>query len=111
MMLSHGGHRPLTQQKVGLAATPDGKLVSLQHDYLNHTSILDNYEENCGEATPYLYSVPNLRVTSGLARRNVGTPTSMRGTGAVPGLYATESALDELAVKLKMDPVKLRMLN
>jgi xanthine dehydrogenase YagR molybdenum-binding subunit len=111
MMFSNVGHRPLTRQRVRLAATPDGKLVSLQHDYVNHTSILDNYEENCGEATPYLYSVPNLRVTSGLARRNVGTPTAMRGPGAVPGLFATESAMDELAIKLNMDPVEFRLLN
>ena len=111
MMFSNVGHRPLTQQRVRLAATPDGKLVSLQHDYVNHTSILDNYEENCGEATPYLYSVPNLRVRSGLARRNVGTPTAMRGPGAVPGLFATESAMDELAIKLNMDPVEFRLVN
>jgi len=108
MMFSNVGHRPLTQQRVRLAATPDGKLVSFQHDYVNHTSILHNYEENCGEATPYLYSVPNLRVSSGLARRNVGTPTAMRGPGAVPGLFATESAMDELAIKLNMDPVEFR---
>jgi len=111
MMFSNVGHRPLTQQRVRLAATPEGKLVSFQHDYVNHTSILDNYEENCGEATPYLYSVPNLRVSSGLARRNVGTPTAMRGPGAVPGLFATESAMDELAIKLNMDPVEFRLLN
>ena len=111
MMFSNVGHRPLTQQKVGLAATPEGKLVSLQHDYVNHTSILDNHKENCGEATPYLYSVPNLRVASGLARRNVGTPTAMRGPGAVPGLFATESAMDELAIKLNLDPVEFRLRN
>src|SRR3984957_7959769 len=111
MMFSNVGHRPQTQQRVRLAATSDGKLVSLQHDYVNHTSILDNYEENCAEATPYLYSVPNLRVASGLARRNVGTPTSMRGPGAVPGLFATESAMDELAIKLNIDPVEFRLLN
>jgi xanthine dehydrogenase YagR molybdenum-binding subunit len=111
MMFSNVGHRPLTQQRVRLAATSDGKLVSLQHDYVNHTSILDNYEENCGEATPYLYSVPNLRVSSGLARRNIGTPTFMRGPGAVPGLFATESAMDELAIKLTMDPLEFRLLN
>ena len=52
-----------------------------------------------------MYSVPNLRVTSGLAKRNIGTPTSMRGPGAVPGLFALESAMDELAIKLGMDPV------
>jgi xanthine dehydrogenase YagR molybdenum-binding subunit len=111
MMFKTVGHRPLTQQRVRLSATPDGKLTSLQHDYLTHTSIEDDYTENCGEATAYQYSVPNLRVTSALCRRNVGTPTSMRGPGAVPGLYATESAMDELAIKLKIDPVKLRLIN
>jgi len=105
------GHRPRTQQRVRLSAQPDGKLTSLQHDYLSHVSLLDDYKENCGECTSYLYSTPNLKVTSALSRRNVGTPTSMRGPGAVPGLFATESAMDELSIKLKMDPVKLRIIN
>jgi xanthine dehydrogenase YagR molybdenum-binding subunit len=111
MMFQSVGHRPRTQQRVRLGATPDGKLVSLMHDSLNHTSILDDYSEGCSEATAYSYSTPNLRATSGLVRRNVGTPTSMRGPGAVPGLFALESAIDELAIKLNMDPVKLRLLN
>jgi xanthine dehydrogenase YagR molybdenum-binding subunit len=111
MMFQSVGHRPRTQQRVRLGATPDGKLVSMMHDSLNHTSILDDYSEGCSEATAYSYSTPNLRATSGIVRRNVGTPTSMRGPGAVPGLFALESAMDELAVKLKMDPVKLRLLN
>jgi len=111
MMFQSVGHRPRTQQRVRLGATADGKLVSLMHDSLNHTSILDDYSEGCSEATAYSYSTPNLRATSGLVRRNVGTPTSMRGPGAVPGLFALESAMDELAIKLNMDPVKLRLLN
>jgi xanthine dehydrogenase YagR molybdenum-binding subunit len=111
MTFSSAGHRPRTQQRVRLGATPDGKLVSLAHDYLNHTSIQDDYVENCGEATGYLYRVPNLRISSGLVRRNVGTPTSMRGPGAIPGLFAIESAMDELAIKLNMDPVELRLRN
>ena len=111
MMFQTVGHRPRTQQRVRLGATTDGKLVSLQHDYVNHHAILDNYHEDCGEATPFQYSVPNLRVKFGRARRNVGSPTAMRGPGAVPGLYATESALNELADQLKIDPVRLRVLN
>src|SRR5688572_1096958 len=111
MMFQTVGHRPRTQQRVRLGATPDGKLVSLQHDYVFHQAILDDYHEDCGESTSFLYSVPNLRVAFGRARRNVGSPTSMRGPGAVPGLYATESALNELAWQLKLDPVKLRVLN
>ena len=111
MMFQSVGHRPRTQQRVRLGASPDGKLVSLQHDYVNHHAILDNYLEDCGEATPFHYSVPNLRVKFGRARRNVGSPTPMRGPGAVPGLYATESAMNELAEQLKIDPVRLRVLN
>jgi len=109
MMFSNSGHRPRTQQHMRLGATADGKLVSLQQDYRNHTSIGDDFRENCGEATPFLYSTANLKVTSALVRRNVGTPTPMRGPGAVPGLFALESAMDELAIKLKKDPVELRL--
>ena len=111
MMFQTVGHRPNTQQRIRIGAESDGKLVSLMHDSLNHTSILDDYSEGCSEATGYSYSTPNLRATSGLVRRNVGTPTSMRGPGAVPGLFALESAMDELAIKLNMDPIKLRLLN
>jgi xanthine dehydrogenase YagR molybdenum-binding subunit len=111
MMFQTVGHRPRTQQRVRLGATPDGKLVSLQHDYVNHTAILDDYHEDCGEATAFLYSVLNLRVTAGRAKRNVGSPTAMRGPGAVPGLYAVESAMNELADQLKIDPMQLRILN
>src|SRR6185503_4546784 len=91
--------------------TPEGKLLSLHHDYLYTRSILDAHHEDCGEATPFQYSVPNLRVTFGRAKRHVGGGADMRGPGRVPGLYATESALNELARQLNMDPVKLRILN
>src|SRR5882724_10993246 len=111
MMFQAVGHRPRTQQRVRLGAAPDGKLVSLQHDYVLHQAILDDYHEDCGEATAFHYSVPNLRVEFGRARRNVGSPTSMRGPGAVPGLYATESAMNELADQLKIDPVQFRIIN
>ena len=111
MMFQAVGHRPRTVQRVRVGAMRDGKLVSLQHDIVNHTAILDDYKENCGEATPFQYSVPNVKVTSGLTRRHVGSPTSMRGPGAVPGLYATESAMNELAAELGIDPVALRIKN
>ena len=111
MTFQSAGHRARTQQRVRLGATPEGKLVSLQQDYVYERSILDSYHEDCGEATAFHYSVPNLWVKFGRAKRNIGTPSDMRGPGAVPGLYATESAMNELADALKMDPVKLRMLN
>lgn len=111
MMFESVGHRPAIDQRIQLAADANGKLTAIQQDYANHTSIEDEYDEGCGEATGLLYSCPNVLVTSSMVRRNVGTPTSMRGPGAVPGLFALESALDELAVKLTMDPLKLRQVN
>src|SRR5256714_1882645 len=111
MTFQSAGHRARTQQRMRLGATPEGKLVSLQQDYVYERSMLDGYHEDCGEATAFHYSVPNLRVKFGRAKRNIGTPSDMRGPGAVPGLYATESAMNELADALKMDPVKLRVLN
>jgi xanthine dehydrogenase YagR molybdenum-binding subunit len=111
MMFQSVGHRARTQQRVRLGATRDGKLISLQHDYVYQRSMLDNHHEDCGEATPFQYSVPNLRVTFGRAKQNVGATTDMRGPGRVPGLFATESAMNELADQLKIDPVRLRMMN
>jgi len=111
MMFQSVGHRPRAQQRVRLGATPEGKLVSIQHDYVYERSMLDAHHEDCGEATPFQYSVPNLRVTFGRSKRNIGAGADMRGPGRVPGLYATESAMNELAEQLKIDPVKIRILN
>src|SRR5262244_2036565 len=111
MMFQTVGHRARTQQRVRLGATREGKLVSLQHDYVYHLSMIDHYHEDCGEATPFHYSVPNLRVSFGRARRNIGATADMRGPGAVPGLYASESAMNEMAERLKIDPVRFRILN
>jgi xanthine dehydrogenase YagR molybdenum-binding subunit len=111
MMFQTVGHRPHTQQRVRLGATADGKLVSLQHDYLYTASMLDGHHEDCGECTAFMYSVPNLRVAFGRARRHIGAGADMRGPGAVPGLYAIESAMNEMADQLKIDPVQFRILN
>ena len=111
MMFHAVGHRPRTQQRVRLGATKEGKLLSLQQDYIYTRSMLDAHHEGCGEGTPFAYSVPNLRVTFGRTKRNIGGGADMRGPGRVPGLYAIESAMNELAHDLKMDPVQLRILN
>ena len=111
MMFQTTGNRARTQQRVRLGATTEGKLVSLQHDYVYQRSMLDAHHEDCGEATAFQYSVQNLRVRFGRARRHVGSATDMRGPGAVPGLYAIESAMNELAAQLRIDPMRLRIMN
>jgi xanthine dehydrogenase YagR molybdenum-binding subunit len=111
LMFTTVGHRPFTRQRVRIGATQDGRLVSLQHDVLTPSSIVDDYAENCTEPTPLLYSCPNVIAEQHLVHLNIGTPTPMRGPGTTPGLFAIESAMDELAIKLNLDPLELRLHN
>ena len=111
MMFTTVGHRPATKQAIKLAATKDGQLVAIQHDTVCYTSFTDLYLEDCGTTTKALYTTKNLHVAHAVARVNRGTPTAMRAPGSAPGLYALESAMDELAIKLNMDPVPLRLKN
>jgi xanthine dehydrogenase YagR molybdenum-binding subunit len=110
-MFTTTGHRPETQQHIKLATDARGKLVSVQHDSINSTSFTDTYVENCGGMTQGGYSCANMRVTHKTAEVNHGTPTSMRAPGAAPGLFALESAIDEMAMAAGMDPLAFRRLN
>lgn len=111
MMFTTVGHRPFTRQHIRLGANTNGKLAAFHHEVLQPTSMVDNYVENCVEATAMLYSCPNVRATQYLIQKNIGTPTPMRGPGRTPSLFAIESSLDELAVKLNLDPIEVRLRN
>ena len=111
LMFTTVGHRPLTQHHMRIGATQDGKLLSIQHDVVQPTSMVDTYTENCTGVTTMLYSCENLSANQVLVEHNIGTPTPMRGPGIVPGLFPLESAMDELAVKLNLDPLELRLKN
>ncbi|CAG8871041.1 Aldehyde oxidoreductase molybdenum-binding subunit PaoC [Pseudomonas fluorescens] len=110
-MFTTVGHRPETRQRMRLAADSNGKLVSLRHESLNTTGFGDRYVENCGGMSASLYSCANVEITHGIVQVNRGAPTSMRAPGAAPGLFALESAIDELAEKCQMDPLAFRQLN
>lgn len=110
-MFTCNGHRSRTIQKIALGATKDGKLTAVQHNTIGETSFVDEFVETAGIATQLLYSTPNLEVTHKLVRLNKGTPTPTRAPGEAPGTYALEAAMDELAYKLNIDPVQLRLIN
>ncbi|MGH9404218.1 MAG: xanthine dehydrogenase family protein molybdopterin-binding subunit [Terriglobia bacterium] len=110
-MFSACGHRSETRQRIRLGATADGKLTAILHDSLVQTSTVDEFIEACGTPTQILYHCPNVAVAHHAVRVNIATPTPMRAPGETPGTFALESALDELACKLKIDPVELRLLN
>src|SRR5258705_3564734 len=85
MMFQTVGHRARTQQRVRLGATAEGKLLSLKHDYGYHPSMVDAHHGDCGEATSFQDSVPNLRGTLGGAKLHVGSACDMRGPRRAPG--------------------------
>ena len=110
-MFTSNGYRPRTIQKVTLGAARDGRLTAIHHASLSQTSPVDEFCEPAALTTRMLYACPAVEVSHTLVRLNRSTPTFMRAPGESPGLFALESAMDELAYALNMDPVELRVRN
>ncbi|HEX5819568.1 MAG TPA: xanthine dehydrogenase family protein molybdopterin-binding subunit, partial [Gemmatimonadales bacterium] len=100
-----------TIQRVALGASRDGRLAAIVHDGHQETSTYEEFSEALLDTSRFLYSCPNVSTRHRLARLNVHTPTYMRAPGEVSGNFALESAMDELAVALGVDPVELRVRN
>jgi xanthine dehydrogenase YagR molybdenum-binding subunit len=110
------GNRPSSIQKIKFAAATDGKLIAA--DVENHGSPgIGGGGQTAGGggganiATPYLYKFPNHRSTQYGVALNTGASSAFRAPGHPPASFGTESMMDELAVKLGMDPVEFRLLN
>jgi xanthine dehydrogenase YagR molybdenum-binding subunit len=105
------GPRPAVRQKIALGASADGKLQALVHENINETSIEDVYTESGAGTAKVMYEVPNLSTADQLVRVNSFTPSWKRAPGEAIGAFALESAMDELAYALKLDPLELRLRN
>ncbi|MFK3738330.1 xanthine dehydrogenase family protein molybdopterin-binding subunit [Massilia sp. TN1-12] len=105
------GHRPETWHKVKLAASQDGKLQAIWHEALQETSRLEDYVEVVVNWSGQMYACENIHLGYKLIAQDRATPIDMRAPGAVHGVHAMEVAMDELAYKLKMDPLELRLKN
>lgn len=112
-MFTNVGHRAETEQQIILGAKRDGRLTAIAHKGISHTC-----EEAVGEfveaftiATHMLYATENLQTSQRVVKVNKGQPTFMRAPGEAPGTFALESAMDELAYKLNLDPIELRLRN
>jgi xanthine dehydrogenase YagR molybdenum-binding subunit len=104
-------YRAETRQRVRLGASRDGKLQSLAHEGWEITSRPDNYMVSGTDATTRLYACPNVNSKVSIVHADRGTPGFMRSPPELPYLFGLESAMDELAVALRMDPVELRRMN
>jgi xanthine dehydrogenase YagR molybdenum-binding subunit len=110
-MFAVTGYRTPTIQRLRLGADSDGRLTAISHDVIEQTSTLKEFAEQTALATRVMYAAPNRHTGHQLAALDVPTPSWMRAPGECPGMYALESAMDELAVAAGIDPVELRILN
>ncbi|MFG1966936.1 xanthine dehydrogenase family protein molybdopterin-binding subunit [Nonomuraea sp. NPDC049028] len=105
------GYRTPTIQRVRLGADADGRLTAVEHEVAEQSSTLVEFAEQTATPARTMYETPALRTAHRLVRLDVATPSWMRAPGECPGMYALESAMDELAIATGLDPVELRVLN
>jgi xanthine dehydrogenase YagR molybdenum-binding subunit len=105
------GGRPRTHQHIVLAAKKDGTLTAVQHNVYTHTSVIEDFTEPSSNVTRMLYASPTIQTSQKLVPLTLGTPTFQRAPGEATGTFALEIAMDELACKLNMDPMQLRLKN
>ncbi|MEU4359342.1 xanthine dehydrogenase family protein molybdopterin-binding subunit [Streptomyces virginiae] len=105
------GHRAPTLHRIRLGARTDGTLTALTHEVTTHTSRVREFVEQAAVPARVMYAVPDIRTTHRVVTLDVPTPSWMRAPGEAPGMYALESAMDELADTLGIDPIELRVRN
>jgi xanthine dehydrogenase YagR molybdenum-binding subunit len=105
-----GGRTPATQ-RVALGATSDGRLTALVHTSVAQLGRTGGHEEQIVSASRHLYAAENIYLQQHQVRLDALPNASMRAPGEAIGVYALEAAMDELAYKLDLDPIELRMRN
>ncbi len=110
-MFSLVGYRSPTLQHVRLGADAHGRLTAISHDAVAQTAKVKEYAEQIAVPTRLMYAAPNRRTTHRLAALDLPVPTIMRAPGEGPGMFALESAMDELAQACGLDPIEFRIRN
>jgi len=110
-MFASNGHREEQEQQIVLGATREGRLSAIRHDKLSVTSPFDDWAEPATGVSSQLYACRNYRGVHRLVRGSTMTPTFTRGPGEALGVSMLEMAMDELARRLEIDPVELRLRN
>ena len=110
-MFTMVGYRSPALQKVGMGASADGKLTGITHEATGETATYQQFAEGITSTTQFLYDCPNVNTQYRLTRLDMSVPTFTRGPGETTGVFALESAMDELAFALNMDPLELRKKN
>jgi xanthine dehydrogenase YagR molybdenum-binding subunit len=111
-MYTSNGYRPALLQEIALGVNEVGELQAIKHEVTSTNAKSKTFIEAAAHRTSrLLYRSPNIQVSQKLVPLDVPPATFMRAPGAAPGMFALESAMDELAAKLAMDPIELRLKN
>jgi xanthine dehydrogenase YagR molybdenum-binding subunit len=110
-MFATTGYRTPTIQRLRLGASADGVLDAISHEVVEQTSTVREFAEQTAVVTRMMYAAPHRLTSHRVAALDVPTPSWMRAPGECPGMYALESAMDELAIACRIDPVELRIRN
>lgn len=110
MMMNNTTHRPATIQRIRIGTTPDGKITAIGHESWSG-DLPGGGPETAVQQTRLLYAGADRMTAMRLATLDLPEGNAMRAPGEAPGLMALEIAMDELAEKLKMDPIALRVAN
>ena len=110
-MFTSNGHRPATRQGETFAASEDGRLTAIVHDGVCSQGIKDGFVESAGVAHPILYACANASVNDRGVKLDIPAGTYMRAPGEASGTFGLETAMDELAYELGIDPLELRLRN
>lgn len=110
-MFSGVGYRSATIQRIQLGSDKRGQLSTIAHDAIVFTSKLKEFVEAAAVCSRTMYAAPNRRTSHLVAAIDLPVPSVMRAPGIAPGMFALESAIDELAVACEQDPIAIRLLN
>ena len=105
------GHRPYTVQTINMGADQDGKLIGIAHAATAETASYEDFTEATVNMTKFMYASPNVSTRYRIVRLDRSVPIWMRGPGEATGAFALESAMDEMAHKLNLDPIEFRLRN
>ncbi len=110
-MFAFLGYRTPTIQRLRLGADGDGTLTAISHEAIEQTSTVREFAEQTAICSRWMYAAPHRRTSHQLAALDVPTPSWLRAPGECPGMFALESAMDELAFEAGIDPIELRIRN
>ncbi len=105
------GYRPASRQRLAIGADRAGRIRAIIHEGRTENSRYESFEDGIVGPPRFMYSCPNLRSTYRSVPLDINPPTFMRGPGTTTGAFALECGMDDLAVRLGIDPIELRMRN